>query len=1009
MSLSSHVRAEAWWKPDGLKKNIVEALISHVEKTTPYRIDVQSVSGNFFKVFTLNGVKVRAEGIEQDLMTIQSVQVDLRWKSVIQKKIDIQSVIFENPVLKLRIGKNKKLELPEFTKDRNEEGEPDWNIERIELRKGQILITNRSVQPAQEIDIKTVDLEGRLLPERLEIRNVRAALGAGGLQGTGEIVFGEIKTVDLALRASAFPLQQLYKLQGKPPQPLRLGYSGEMKIQMSSDVWKLASRGRLEDAPLTASMEGSSKGMKDVRLGLESASMKRLWAEPLTDDPGVLSVSLKGSNTHPGYQRMTAHGQARLARATAGPRPAQSANVTVDLTEGRGPMLATVQSEGLKGSASAKLDLPGESSQGEFTLMLSSFTGLAEFASALVNAQGIVEAKGSWNGPLSGPILQVTANGKDFSMEGKHIEAVTVNAQGQWGSKAGVNIEARLTELQWAAGRKQPWDVKAMDLKMKGVDHTWDPDLTTTFRNEARMEYLGSFKTVEEGWTLTWNKWKLHPKKGPTLEVAQPGELSRDARGVLRLKGLTVAGGKGRLVVDRATYLKPDIDLQVTSNDWDPSALAVFVTDGKIDSGGYVRLNAQIKGPYPKVKVDGQLQAEMPRLEIPELGLDLRKLSVDVASREKEIEVKRFTAKTKKGDIEITGKSTLPALDFRAVGRRVVVQKKKEIDAEGNFRLHLEGDLDNPKLTGVIRLTKGTYRLPQKTRKQKEEEKRRAVANPSMPSPLWESLAMNVRAEWSRNVWYRDGLSKVETSADLRIQKEKGAPTPYLYGSISIVRGSYDAYGRDFSLTSGDIAFTGPPEINPVLNIQAEYKSGGTIVYLDVKGTAKAPEIALRSNPPLAQQDIVSVLVLGRPLNQIRPDPAGPTTGSSGQAEALAGSVLSSMITRELRENGLNLGLDVVRIEPTTTGNVLMVGRYIGTNLFVAYGQPLQATATRAYEASYYISQNWTMVGESGTPDTAQANPTAIDNHLGLEFRYPLNTPKVKRLPRDGGRRNRAE
>lgn len=242
---------------------------------------------------------------------------------------------------------------------------------------------------------------------------------------------------------------------------------------------------------------------------------------------------------------------------------------------------------------------------------------------------------------------------------------------------------------------------------------------------------------------------------------------------------------------------------------------------------------------------------------------------------------------------------------------------------------------------------------------------------------------MDIHAEWPRNVWYRDGLSKIETSGDLRIQKDEGTTTPYMTGRIALVRGTYDAYGRNFVMDSGDIVFTGPPDINPLLNIRATYTSGGTVVYLDVKGDAKSPKLALSSNPPLPEQDIVSVLVVGRPLNEISSS-SGTQTSSGDQAKALAGSVIGGYITKELRESGMDLGLDVIRVDPTTQGSRLTVGRYIGEKLFVSYGQPLQGTAARVFDADYYISKRWTLEAQTGS---------AEDSHVDFQFRYPLNPP----------------
>ena len=57
----------------------------------------------------------------------------------------------------------------------------------------------------------------------------------------------------------------------------------------------------------------------------------------------------------------------------------------------------------------------------------------------------------------------------------------------------------------------------------------------------------------------------------------------------------------------------------------------------------------------------------------------------------------------------------------------------------------------------------------------------------------------------------------------------------------------------------------------------------------------------------------------------------------------------------------------MVRVDSSNTGgNRLTVGRYIGQRLFVSYGQPLQENAGRVFDANYYLTTYWSMVGETG-------------------------------------------
>jgi len=241
---------------------------------------------------------------------------------------------------------------------------------------------------------------------------------------------------------------------------------------------------------------------------------------------------------------------------------------------------------------------------------------------------------------------------------------------------------------------------------------------------------------------------------------------------------------------------------------------------------------------------------------------------------------------------------------------------------------------------------------------------------------------VDIAARWDRNVWYRDGITGIETQGDLRIQKPRGSSELALTGQIVSLRGTYDFYGREFVIESAQLKFTGEPGLNPLLNVAASYQSDPTIVYLNVTGPAKQPELKMRSIPPLPDQDIISVLVFGRPLSQL--NTAGASGSTNQEMASLAGSVLGSYLTKSLRQTGIRqLDLDVLNVQPTDQGNRLIVGRYLTRNLFISYGQTIsQARGGKGFTADYYLGPHWMLEGEAGSPNMS---------HFDLLFRYPIN------------------
>src|SRR5204863_2837910 len=94
--------------------------------------------------------------------------------------------------------------------------------------------------------------------------------------------------------------------------------------------------------------------------------------------------------------------------------------------------------------------------------------------------------------------------------------------------------------------------------------------------------------------------------------------------------------------------------------------------------------------------------------------------------------------------------------------------------------------------------------------------------------------------------------------------------------------------------------------IAPDLNITAQVRVSSYDVTLTLKGPPERLETSLRSDPPLGQSDIVSLLVTGQP-----PTESGtfPTIGRDQMLAYLSGELFGVA--------GRSVGLDTLRIEPT--------------------------------------------------------------------------------------------
>jgi autotransporter translocation and assembly factor TamB len=179
-------------------------------------------------------------------------------------------------------------------------------------------------------------------------------------------------------------------------------------------------------------------------------------------------------------------------------------------------------------------------------------------------------------------------------------------------------------------------------------------------------------------------------------------------------------------------------------------------------------------------------------------------------------------------------------------------------------------------------------------------------------------------------------------------------------GEITIREGRYRAYGQRLDIDNGRLLFTGNTLDNPGLDIRGIREIGDITVGLQVRGRLQQPEIELFSNPAMGQTDMLSYLLLGRPMEG--------ATGTEGEMMAEAALALGLAGGDTLaRQLGDQFGLDEVRVESSNSGDQasLVVGRYLSPKLYVSYGVGL-IESINTLNLRYELTERWKVEAESG-------------------------------------------
>jgi autotransporter translocation and assembly factor TamB len=179
-----------------------------------------------------------------------------------------------------------------------------------------------------------------------------------------------------------------------------------------------------------------------------------------------------------------------------------------------------------------------------------------------------------------------------------------------------------------------------------------------------------------------------------------------------------------------------------------------------------------------------------------------------------------------------------------------------------------------------------------------------------------------------------------------------------MVGELTALRGSYTVLGRRFDVKGGTVGFPGTPGINPTLDIQATSRirrvEGDPLdVNAAVQGTLTQPRVTLSSEEQgIAQSDLVSYLIFGRPSYELATGQEAWLKGTAGSFVGAAGeagvSYLSGTLAARLGAAlSQQIGLDYLSITQagdfgvvsgtlagSLAGTQVEVGQYLGENVF---------------------------------------------------------------------------
>lgn len=367
---------------------------------------------------------------------------------------------------------------------------------------------------------------------------------------------------------------------------------------------------------------------------------------------------------------------------------------------------------------------------------------------------------------------------------------------------------------------------------------------------------------------------------------------------------------------------------------WAAARLQDQSLEGQLDGEGEIAFGAGY------LSGDGHIEIIDGRFEDKTTGITLVDLDARVAIDQRGVTIENFSAAGPRGGrLTATGGSANERegqIAVRLDEMRVADRPDARAVASGDLTLAWEGlhstlsgdlniieaDIDvaaSPE-TGIPTLDVIEINRPGEWDESEEEEQGEAVLARNG------STELNVRIRAPGRVFTRGRGVDAEWSLNLRLQGT--SRNPRLFGEARAIRGTLALSGQPFEIEEARIFFNGDP-LDAQVDLTAVRDTADLSARIRLTGTARDPEVAFSSDPPLPEDEILPQILFGRSVEDL----------SALEAAQLAASLatLSGRASLDLVDAArAAAGLDRFNVRQDEAGGFLVAGGvYLTRNVYL--------------------------------------------------------------------------
>jgi len=394
--------------------------------------------------------------------------------------------------------------------------------------------------------------------------------------------------------------------------------------------------------------------------------------------------------------------------------------------------------------------------------------------------------------------------------------------------------------------------------------------------------------------------------------------------------------------------------------------------DTDIVSSGHVDFTVSAEGTTKNPDLSGNVKFTNVNVALEDYINGLSRMNGELVFDQDRLEFRNVTAYSGGGLIKVGGFATYHRglyVDLTAMARGVRIRYPQGVTSTADADLRFQGTQASMLFSGHVTLT--AFAVSPDVDFAAVSSSSGGVSPPPNPNAPSNRVRLDVRITSAPSLDFQNSFARLAGNVDLAVRGTLAQPT--VLGRITVTEGSATFNGEKFQLQHGEIYFSNPIRIQPTIDLTATTTVEDYNITVGLQGTPSNLAPTFRSEPPLSEQDIFSLLAMGRTQEEQQIyETEQQQAGVNSTADSLLGGALNATISSRIQKL---FGGGSVRIDPTFVSGVgnatarITITEPVSKQATLTYATNVNSTAEQLIQGEWRVTQNFSVLAvrdESG-------------------------------------------